>query len=88
MADKTGLTGKYDFLLEFRCAVCSRPAASEDAVTDGSPALAARDPLGSSAIPNIFSALEEQLGLRLVKAKDVPVDVLVIDHVNRLPEQN
>ncbi|HZQ53124.1 MAG TPA: M56 family metallopeptidase [Bryobacteraceae bacterium] len=32
--------------------------------------------------PNIFSALKEQLGLRLVSAKG-PVEVLVIDHVER-----
>jgi len=29
--------------------------------------------------------LEKQLGLKLVKVKDVPVDMLVIDHAEKVP---
>lgn len=62
VADKTGLTGKYDFTLEFT------PAARAD--TD------------QSGRPSVFTALEEQLGLKLVPAKE-PVDVLVVDSIER-----
>lgn len=37
--------------------------------------------------PSLFTALPEQLGLSLEKRK-VPLDVLVIDHANRVPVEN
>ena len=40
-----------------------------------------------SDLPDIFTALQEQLGLKLERAK-VPVQYLVIDHVNRTPAEN
>jgi len=43
---------------------------------------AAGDP---DAPPDLFTALEEQLGLKLVPARG-PVDTIVIDHVERLSE--
>jgi len=60
VVDKTNLTGKYDFTLEYA------PAAR-----------AAADEIGK---PSVFTALEEQLGLKLVPSKE-PVDVLVIDSI-------
>jgi uncharacterized protein (TIGR03435 family) len=48
---------------------------------------AARDDPGSGeSAPNIFTALQEQLGLKLEPAK-APVDVVVIDHIER-PSEN
>ena len=65
--DCTGLTGAYDFDFEF-AADPSPGAAAPDAAT----AVADR--------PSLFTALEEQLGLKL-QATRAPIDVTVIDRV-------
>jgi uncharacterized protein (TIGR03435 family) len=74
VSDKTGYTGAFDVLLQFApdpsLAGLPRPAGAGDA------------PPADSASPTIFSALQEQLGLRLESAK-APVEVLVIDRVER-----
>lgn len=62
VVDKTGLTGKYDFTLEYAPAA---RAGAEDA-----------------ARPSVFTALEEQLGLKLLPAKE-PVEMLVIDSIQQ-----
>jgi uncharacterized protein (TIGR03435 family) len=43
--------------------------------------------LGVAAPPTLFIALQETLGLRLQPQK-VPVDVIVVDHVERAPVEN
>jgi uncharacterized protein (TIGR03435 family) len=45
----------------------------------------ANDP--NSNLPDIFTAVQEQLGLKLVPQK-VPVEFLVIDHLDRIPTDN
>jgi uncharacterized protein (TIGR03435 family) len=77
--DKTGLGGKYDFELKWEP---SQAAAQLDAPPHtAEPALPA-EPDG----PSIFTALQEQLGLRLEPAKG-SVEVLVIDGAQR-PSKN
>ena len=63
MVDKTGLTGAYDWLLEWN-----------------------PDTAVESTHPSLFTALQEQLGLRL-EAQKGPVETLVIDRVER-PSEN
>jgi uncharacterized protein (TIGR03435 family) len=46
----------------------------------------AGDPRGTN-LPDIFTAMQEQLGLKLV-AQKVTVDTLVIDHADRIPTEN
>lgn len=78
--DKTGLTGKYDFA--FNWADMNQLQASSDNAPAGRPATLPLDVGG----PSLFSAIQEQLGLRLVSGKG-PGDIIVIDHVER-PSEN
>ena len=45
------------------------------------------NPNTDSPLPDIFTAIQDQLGLKLIPAK-VPVDYLIIDHVDRVPTDN
>jgi uncharacterized protein (TIGR03435 family) len=73
--DRTGLTGRYDIRLSF-----SRELPSGVIQLNGvnQPAPPPSDMVG----PSIFTALQEQLGLKLSPDK-APVDVLVIDSVQK-----
>lgn len=73
--DRTGLTAKYSFSLEFapEQLAFGPPGAPQ-------PALAA-DP----SLPSLFTALQEQLGLKLESQRG-PVDVLVIERVDHPTE--
>jgi uncharacterized protein (TIGR03435 family) len=46
---------------------------------------AATEPAGG---PTIFTAIQKQLGLKLVKVNNVSEDLLVIDHVEKEPTAN
>jgi len=81
--DQTGLKGKYDFTLQWT------PDQSQGAMmqgpgggTPGPDSPPPPDPNG----PSIFTAIQEQLGLKLESTKG-PVEILVIDHVEK-PSEN
>ena len=79
--DKTGLTGKYDLELNWT------PDRGSDPMFKGADSSQQRtDAASDSSGPSIFTALQEQLGLRLQSAKG-PVETLVIDHVE-MPSEN
>jgi uncharacterized protein (TIGR03435 family) len=80
--DKTGLTGKYDFKLAFDQAR-SNMSVGPGVLTGAGPA----EP-EFGGLPDISKAIEKQLGLRLVKGPDLPMDTLVIDHAERTPLGN
>jgi uncharacterized protein (TIGR03435 family) len=80
VVDKTGLSGNYDFTLMWT----SDPSAGGER-PQGSGAGDIAQPPGDNG-PTLFTALEEQLGLKLEPTKG-PVDVLVIDHV-QMPAGN
>jgi uncharacterized protein (TIGR03435 family) len=71
--DRTGLTGRFDGHLDW----------TPDQFPSDRPAdLPPIDPKG----PSLFTAVQEQLGLKLESARG-PVDVLVIDHVEHPAEE-
>jgi len=73
VVDKTGLSARYDFDLEFT---------PDETVFGGAGGGASDD----SAKPGLFAAISQQLGLRLEAVRG-PVEALVIDHVER-PSEN
>jgi uncharacterized protein (TIGR03435 family) len=89
VVDKTGLTGKFDFTLEFTGSFrIPASVVAEMAARGGEQqpeAIAASDPGGGLSI---FTALEKQLGLKLEKGKKASLDLLVIDHAHRVPTEN
>ncbi|MGD0912440.1 MAG: TIGR03435 family protein [Terracidiphilus sp.] len=72
IVNKTGLTGGYNIDLKWQ----------PDAMAAGSSNSSSADP----PLPDLFTALQEQLGLKLEAAKG-PVDVYVIDQVEK-PSEN
>jgi uncharacterized protein (TIGR03435 family) len=74
--DHTGLTGEFDMSLEYTPDVTQPgPQASADVTSPD-----------SSEAPSVFTALQEQLGLKL-ESRTGPVDILVIDHIEQ-PSEN
>jgi uncharacterized protein (TIGR03435 family) len=71
--DNTGLKGFYNFRLEF--------ADPRWRSKDGNPL-----PSELASRPDIFTAVQEQLGLKL-EARKGPVEILVVDHIER-PSEN
>ena len=72
VVDKTGIAGRYDLKLHWTPDDVSEPRLLNGVAVDSGPSL--------------FTALQEQLGLKLEPAKG-PVQVLVIDHVE-MPSAN
>jgi bla regulator protein blaR1 len=83
VVDQSGLKGNYDFTLQWTPDQTS--SATVQAPEGGKPAVDNALPPESSG-PSIFTALQEQLGLKLESTKG-PVDVLVIEHIER-PSEN
>jgi uncharacterized protein (TIGR03435 family) len=73
--DRTALSGSFDFDLHW--APDRRPVAFNNLPPSPVPG----DPDG----PSLFTALREQLGLKLDSQRG-PVDIVVIDHVERPAE--
>jgi len=72
--DQTGLAGTWDLTLTYAPESAQIPA--------GTLSPDAPPPVGNPDAPSLITALQEQLGLRLVSTT-APVEVLVVDRVSR-----
>jgi uncharacterized protein (TIGR03435 family) len=72
--DRTGLEGNFDITLKFHVVMRfpGQAAQTEPDMGDG---------------PTLYTALEQQLGLKLQKAKP-QMDVIVIDQGDKVPAEN
>jgi len=68
VVDKTGLAGEYDFVLRWT------PQPLGQSPEDRSPS--------DGNVPSIFTALQEQLGLR-VESQELPTTILVVESADR-----
>ncbi len=71
--DQTGLTGTCSFHLEYVPNSAVAPAQARGAATEPG--------------PDLIDAVRSQLGLKLVRQK-VPVEMLVVDHIEKVPVDN
>ena len=78
--DKTGLKGLYDFKLQWI------PDMNQGVGPFGRTGPESPPPASDPAGPSIFTAIQEQLGLKLESSKG-PIEVLVIDSVSK-PSEN
>lgn len=69
VVDRTGLTGTYDYTLEFapEQALSEHPDPSTDVEPGG---------------PSFTSAVKDQLGIKMISQK-LPVEVIVLDHIEK-----
>jgi uncharacterized protein (TIGR03435 family) len=82
--DNTGLTGNYDFTLEWKIGDESQGPMFKE--TGDYPQVTGSTPLPEFSRPSFFNAIQEQLGLKL-ESQNSPGVVLVIDHVEK-PSEN
>ena len=74
LADATGLTGKYDYTIFWSMGATTAARRGTQAIDDADG-------------PSIFDAVQDQLGLKIEKRKG-PVQVLVVDSVDKKPTEN
>ncbi len=85
--DMTGLTGTYDITFDFTPDPAIMQAKMAAMGVQLPPEVAGHAAADDSNSPSVFTALQEQLGLRL-EARKGPVDLLVVDSVQKTPTEN
>jgi uncharacterized protein (TIGR03435 family) len=74
VVDKTGITGKFDFTLAWRPDTLPTPPPGQTLPAD------------IESRPDIYGAMQEQLGLRL-QAEKTPVEIFIVDKASK-PSEN
>jgi uncharacterized protein (TIGR03435 family) len=77
VTDATGLKEKYDVTLFW----------ASDGAIRRAPSPPEAEPSDIAAGPDLIGAIQDQLGLSLEPKKGL-VDILVIDHVEKIPTEN
>jgi len=91
--DATGLKGKYDITLSFSTEGLSGPGAGIGLPPPPPPpGGGAAGPAGvlvpeGESAPDLFAAVQSQLGLKL-ESKKGPVEMIIVDHVEKTPTEN
>lgn len=83
--DETGLKGAYDFALDYAPEGGARgpmPFATAGGGDGRGPVASAPDDA-----PSLFAALQQQLGLKL-EPKKLPLEMIVIDHIEKVATEN
>jgi len=80
VVDQTGLKGRFDFQLQWT------PDETTKFAPLGGPGQPPTPPAGADTPPDLFTAIQEQLGLKLESTK-ASTDVMVIDKVEK-PSEN
>ena len=80
--DKTGITGLYDIEVSYASDSQMMPGL----IRQGPPVAAGPAPVAEPTGPTIFTAIQEQLGLKL-EADKTPLEYFVIDSVEK-PSEN
>ena len=77
VVDRSGVSGRYDFTLNWT---------ADESQFGGRPGQAPHRPANADVPPDLYTAIQQQLGLKMESAR-LPVEVLVIDRVEK-PSDN
>lgn len=89
---RTGLEASGITVQEFAALIAhpaGRPVVDKTGIQGSYDFKLSYDAMGdpNSTLPSIFTAVQEQLGLKLESQK-VPIEILIIDHVDKIPTEN
>ena len=89
VVDETGLKESYEFTLFFEPDMggMTGPKGMMMAMPGPPPGPAPPEKANEETAPSLLSAIQDQLGLRL-EAKKAPVDLIVIDHIEKAASEN